>query len=135
MLVSWFDIIFLLLFELPLSPREIDFVPWSSNVTAGRLFGIPLKGTHSHAFVSSYMVHTVIVFTGFSFFWNSEYNLMPTKDDIKFGNMIWISLGNSVWWPQSFAFSMWCQCTTHFKHMITKRFRQINLCNHTYLFR
>jgi hypothetical protein len=27
-----------------------------SNVAAGRLFGIPLRGTHSHAFVSSYMV-------------------------------------------------------------------------------
>ncbi|GAU26039.1 hypothetical protein TSUD_225000 [Trifolium subterraneum] len=26
-----------------------------SNVAAGRLFGIPLRGTHSHAFVSSYM--------------------------------------------------------------------------------
>ncbi|XP_057543780.1 nicotinate phosphoribosyltransferase 2-like isoform X2 [Amaranthus tricolor] len=27
----------------------------TSNVSAGRLFGIPLKGTHSHAFVSSFM--------------------------------------------------------------------------------
>lgn len=27
-----------------------------SNVLAGNLFGIPLRGTHSHAFVSSYMV-------------------------------------------------------------------------------
>ncbi|KAL8160459.1 hypothetical protein V2J09_001996 [Rumex salicifolius] len=27
----------------------------TSNVAAGRLFGIPLKGTHSHAFVTSYM--------------------------------------------------------------------------------
>lgn len=27
----------------------------TSNVAAGRLFGIPLKGTHSHAFVSSFM--------------------------------------------------------------------------------
>ncbi|KAM7263441.1 hypothetical protein ACFE04_001124 [Oxalis oulophora] len=27
----------------------------SNNVAAGRLFGIPLRGTHSHAFVSSYM--------------------------------------------------------------------------------
>lgn len=27
-----------------------------SNVAAGRLFGIPLRGTHSHAFVSSFMV-------------------------------------------------------------------------------
>ncbi|XP_020088781.1 nicotinate phosphoribosyltransferase 2-like [Ananas comosus] len=27
----------------------------TSNVEAGRLFGIPLRGTHSHAFVSSYM--------------------------------------------------------------------------------
>ncbi|CAL0331795.1 unnamed protein product [Lupinus luteus] len=27
----------------------------TSNVAAGRLFGIPLRGTHSHAFVSSYM--------------------------------------------------------------------------------
>ncbi|KAB5547822.1 hypothetical protein DKX38_011228 [Salix brachista] len=26
-----------------------------SNVAAGKLFGIPLRGTHSHAFVSSYM--------------------------------------------------------------------------------
>jgi len=31
-------------------------VAHSSNVAAGRLFGIPLRGTHSHAFVSSYMV-------------------------------------------------------------------------------
>ncbi|KAG6768101.1 hypothetical protein POTOM_026998 [Populus tomentosa] len=30
-----------------------------SNVAAGRLFGIPLRGTHSHAFVSSYMVGLV----------------------------------------------------------------------------
>ncbi|KAF8715285.1 hypothetical protein HU200_027244 [Digitaria exilis] len=28
----------------------------TSNVLAGNLFGIPLRGTHSHAFVSSYMV-------------------------------------------------------------------------------
>ncbi|KAJ3700404.1 hypothetical protein LUZ61_004109 [Rhynchospora tenuis] len=27
----------------------------TSNVLAGKLFGIPLRGTHSHAFVSSYM--------------------------------------------------------------------------------
>ncbi|XP_021714328.1 nicotinate phosphoribosyltransferase 2-like isoform X2 [Chenopodium quinoa] len=27
----------------------------TSNVAAGKLFGIPLKGTHSHAFVSSFM--------------------------------------------------------------------------------
>ncbi|TKY70586.1 Nicotinate phosphoribosyltransferase 2 [Spatholobus suberectus] len=27
----------------------------TSNVTAGMLFGIPLRGTHSHAYVSSYM--------------------------------------------------------------------------------
>ncbi|KAJ6740341.1 NICOTINATE PHOSPHORIBOSYLTRANSFERASE [Salix purpurea] len=27
----------------------------ASNVAAGKLFGIPLRGTHSHAFVSSYM--------------------------------------------------------------------------------
>ncbi|KAG9444050.1 hypothetical protein H6P81_015390 [Aristolochia fimbriata] len=27
----------------------------TSNVAAGRLFGIPLRGTHSHAFISSYM--------------------------------------------------------------------------------
>ncbi|KAF2295266.1 hypothetical protein GH714_032372 [Hevea brasiliensis] len=27
----------------------------TSNVAAGRFFGIPLRGTHSHAFVSSYM--------------------------------------------------------------------------------
>nr|CAB3492543.1 unnamed protein product [Digitaria exilis] len=28
----------------------------TSNVAAGRLFGIPIRGTHSHAFVSSFMV-------------------------------------------------------------------------------
>jgi hypothetical protein len=28
----------------------------NSNVAAGRLFGIPIRGTHSHAFVSSFMV-------------------------------------------------------------------------------
>jgi nicotinic acid phosphoribosyltransferase len=27
-----------------------------SNVDAGRRFGIPVRGTHSHAFVSSFMV-------------------------------------------------------------------------------
>ncbi|ONM11380.1 Nicotinate phosphoribosyltransferase 2 [Zea mays] len=27
----------------------------TSNVAAGRLFGIPIRGTHSHAFVSSFM--------------------------------------------------------------------------------
>lgn len=32
------------------------FVRFYSNVAAGRLFGIPLRGTHSHAFVSSFMV-------------------------------------------------------------------------------
>ncbi|KAH9611131.1 hypothetical protein KSS87_007296, partial [Heliosperma pusillum] len=33
----------------------------TSNVAAGRLFGIPLKGTHSHAFVSSFMSMDEIV--------------------------------------------------------------------------
>ncbi|RWW02648.1 hypothetical protein BHE74_00010655 [Ensete ventricosum] len=33
----------------------------SSNVAAGNLFGIPLRGTHSHAFVSSYMSPDEIV--------------------------------------------------------------------------
>ncbi|KAJ8642496.1 hypothetical protein MRB53_004244 [Persea americana] len=33
----------------------------SSNVAAGRLFGIPLRGTHSHAFVSSFMSPDEIV--------------------------------------------------------------------------
>lgn len=33
----------------------------TSNVAAGRLFGIPLKGTHSHAFVSSFMSPDEIV--------------------------------------------------------------------------
>lgn len=27
-----------------------------SNLEAGRLFGIPVRGTHSHAFVTSFMV-------------------------------------------------------------------------------
>lgn len=42
--------------------RGYDFLYFSclvyyrSNVAAGRLFGIPLRGTHSHAFVSSFMV-------------------------------------------------------------------------------
>lgn len=30
-----------------------------SNVAAGKLFGIPLRGTHSHAFVSSFMVSSL----------------------------------------------------------------------------
>nr|GMC64135.1 nicotinate phosphoribosyltransferase 2-like [Ipomoea batatas]GMC66347.1 nicotinate phosphoribosyltransferase 2-like [Ipomoea batatas] len=29
----------------------------TSNVAAGKIFGIPLRGTHSHAFVSSFMVY------------------------------------------------------------------------------
>ncbi|KAL2931668.1 Nicotinate phosphoribosyltransferase 2 [Bienertia sinuspersici] len=33
----------------------------TSNVAAGRLFGIPLKGTHSHAYVSSFMSPDEIV--------------------------------------------------------------------------
>ncbi|KAI8017147.1 Nicotinate phosphoribosyltransferase 1 [Camellia lanceoleosa] len=33
----------------------------TSNVEAGRLFGIPLRGTHSHAFVSSFMSPDEIV--------------------------------------------------------------------------
>ncbi|CAL9201295.1 unnamed protein product [Musa hybrid cultivar] len=33
----------------------------TSNVAAGNLFGIPLRGTHSHAFVSSYMSPDEIV--------------------------------------------------------------------------
>ncbi|KAJ0097131.1 hypothetical protein Patl1_28662 [Pistacia atlantica] len=33
----------------------------TSNVAAGRLFGIPLRGTHSHAFVSSFMSPDEIV--------------------------------------------------------------------------
>lgn len=32
---------------------------YRSNVAAGKLFGIPLRGTHSHAFVSSFMVSLV----------------------------------------------------------------------------
>lgn len=32
------------------------FYNMSSNVAAGWLFGIPIRGTHSHAFVSSFMV-------------------------------------------------------------------------------
>lgn len=32
------------------------FLGTDSNVAAGKLFGIPLRGTHSHAFVSSFMV-------------------------------------------------------------------------------
>ncbi|TMW98700.1 hypothetical protein EJD97_003620 [Solanum chilense] len=32
----------------------------TSNVAAGKLFGIPLRGTHSHAFVSSFMEHSSI---------------------------------------------------------------------------
>lgn len=35
-----------------------------SNVLAGNLFGIPLRGTHSHAFVSSYMVSKVSFLLG-----------------------------------------------------------------------
>ena len=30
-----------------------------SNCAAGKLFGIPLRGTHSHAFVSSFMVGAI----------------------------------------------------------------------------
>lgn len=30
-----------------------------SNVAAGKLFGIPLRGTHSHAYVSSFMVSSL----------------------------------------------------------------------------
>lgn len=33
-----------------------------SNVAAGKLFGIPLRGTHSHAFVSSFMVCEIFLF-------------------------------------------------------------------------
>ncbi|XP_052205534.1 nicotinate phosphoribosyltransferase 1-like isoform X2 [Diospyros lotus] len=33
----------------------------TSNVEAGRLFGIPIRGTHSHAFVSSFMSHDEIM--------------------------------------------------------------------------
>ncbi|KAL8528701.1 hypothetical protein ACS0TY_006233 [Phlomoides rotata] len=33
----------------------------TSNVAAGNLFGIPLRGTHSHAFVSSFMSHDEII--------------------------------------------------------------------------
>ena len=29
---------------------------FDSNCAAGKIFGIPLRGTHSHAFVSSFMV-------------------------------------------------------------------------------
>lgn len=36
----------------------------TSNVAAGRLFGIPLRGTHSHAFVSSFMSLDEIVDKG-----------------------------------------------------------------------
>ncbi|KAK4772456.1 hypothetical protein SAY86_014231 [Trapa natans] len=35
----------------------------TSNVAAGKLFGIPLRGTHSHAFVSSFMSPEEIVHT------------------------------------------------------------------------
>nr|GMC60188.1 nicotinate phosphoribosyltransferase 2-like [Ipomoea batatas]GMC63079.1 nicotinate phosphoribosyltransferase 2-like [Ipomoea batatas] len=33
----------------------------TSNVAAGKIFGIPLRGTHSHAFVSSFMSSDEIV--------------------------------------------------------------------------
>lgn len=35
------------------------FSCFCSNVLAGHLFGIPLRGTHSHAYVSSYMVSKI----------------------------------------------------------------------------
>ncbi|KAH7671223.1 Nicotinate phosphoribosyltransferase family protein [Dioscorea alata] len=38
----------------------------TSNAAAGRLFGIPLRGTHSHAFVSSFMSPDQVVVSGLS---------------------------------------------------------------------
>ncbi|GFY86487.1 nicotinate phosphoribosyltransferase 2 [Actinidia rufa] len=39
----------------PQSTAILEDLMQTSNVEAGRLFGIPLRGTHSHAFVSSFM--------------------------------------------------------------------------------
>lgn len=36
--------------------RITVFLCFDSNVASGKLFGIPLRGTHSHAFVSSFLV-------------------------------------------------------------------------------
>ncbi|XP_039117117.1 nicotinate phosphoribosyltransferase 2-like [Dioscorea cayenensis subsp. rotundata] len=38
----------------------------TSNAAAGRLFGIPLRGTHSHAFISSFMSPDQVVVNGLS---------------------------------------------------------------------
>ena len=61
-------IVSLLFFSLNLlSPKNVSvaivhhwlFLFSCSNVLAGHLFGIPLRGTHSHAYVSSYMVSKI----------------------------------------------------------------------------
>ena len=61
-------IVSLLFFSLNLlSPKNVSVAivhHWvvlgsGSTVLAGRLFGIPLRGTHSHAYVSSYMVSKI----------------------------------------------------------------------------
>jgi hypothetical protein len=46
-------------FFYPENVGSPSFFFFFSNVLAGHLFGIPLRGTHSHAYVSSYMVSKI----------------------------------------------------------------------------
>lgn len=52
-----------------------------SNVAAGKLFGIPLRGTHSHAFVSSFMVRSFMscsrIFVVFFLYEATQDNKVP----------------------------------------------------------
>ena len=50
-----------------------------SNVDAGRRFGIPVRGTHSHAFVSSFMVTPKHLARHFIYLILKQMALMPLQ--------------------------------------------------------
>ncbi|GMH14796.1 hypothetical protein Nepgr_016637 [Nepenthes gracilis] len=67
----------------------------TSNVLAGRLFGIPLRGTHSHAFVSSFMSPDEIVYKSLQSFDGST-----TCEDFVGLVQTWL---NKFQWSSSFS--------------------------------
>lgn len=63
---------------------------FDSNVAAGKIFGIPLRGTHSHAFVSSFMVCKLSGFTCILSLWGWFIHSL-----LQFYSISWGSIPNS----------------------------------------